>query len=313
MSRGRKSHISAFISRHFEGALIVLILFGVLCIALLVRSEMSFLNFFFLPVILAAYFLGKNRGVLTSVLCVLVVLLYMILPSITSGNKIDITFDEMINLVSWGSFLILTGALVGTVSEQRENKLKKLRGAYIGVLDIMFKYLECADDLQPASLRIANLAGKIASAAGLETHEVENVKSAALLSSSGDLSSNLSFFVEMTDFLQADIKPTDEPLTDREKVMLKATASLLDEVAPLLSNYYLHYVREADKLDKDLPNIPIGSSILALAHIHDKIAFHAPPFQDVEDYGSLTSVQGLSGRAFHPSSITALFLVITSP
>jgi len=313
MSWGGKDRISTFISRHFEGFLIILILIGVLCIAVLVRYEMSFLNFFFLPVILAAYFLGKNRGVLTSVLCVLMVLLYMIFPSITSGNKIDISFDEMINLISWGGFLILTGALVGTVSEQRENKLKKLRGAYIGVLDIMFKYLECADDTQPASLRIANLAGNIAAAAGLETHEIENIKSAALLSSSGDLSSNLSFFIEMTDFLHADIKPADEPLTDREKVMLKATASLLNEVAPLLSNYYLHYVREADKLDKDLPEIPIGSSILALAHIHDKIISQAPQFQGVEAYSSLTSVQGLSGRTFHPTSIAALFLVITSP
>ena len=57
----------SFFFRHFEGSLIALILFGIVAIALLVRFEFAFLNFFFLPVILSGYYLGKKKAVLTAV------------------------------------------------------------------------------------------------------------------------------------------------------------------------------------------------------------------------------------------------------
>ena len=43
-----------------------------------------------------------------------------------------------------------------------------MRNAYIGILEVLFKYLECGDEIKPSSLRIASLAGKIALAAGLD-------------------------------------------------------------------------------------------------------------------------------------------------
>lgn len=301
--------LKAFIVKHFEGSLIALILVGTLAIALLVHYKLSFLNFFFLPVILAGYFLGKKHGVLTSVFSVLMVFLYLIFTRQGRGTGLFFSMDEIITLVSWASFLILTGALIGVISEQREKRLQKMRNAYIGILEVLFKYLECGDDIKPSSLRIASLAGKIAVAAGLDTREMENIKSAALISEAGALHTNVAFFVEMTDFLGADIKSSENSLSDHDKVILKSTASLLKEVAPLLNSFNLYYVREAGILQKDLNEIPIGASILALAHIRDKISNHAPPFQGVEEYKSIADIQKLSGYAFHSSAVAAFILV----
>jgi hypothetical protein len=307
-------HPRTLVVEHFENALILLVLIGVLSVAFLVHDllKFSFLNFFFLPVILGGYFLGKKRGTLIAVFCVLVMTLYMILSRLDPGRGVMLGLSETISLISWGGFLILTGALLGTVSEQRERKLKELRGAYIGALEIMFKYLECADEFKPASLRVTGLAGKIAAAAGLETRDQENVKSAALLSFS-DLSAGLPLYAEISHSLGTDFKSRESDLGDREKVMLKATESLLRETRPLLDAFQRYYVEEAGDLDKNLDDIPFGSSILALAHIYDKIQSQAPPYQGIQAYGSLAELQNLAGRTFPPAAVEALIVVITSP
>jgi len=305
--------IKKFVLDHFEGSLITLIFAGAIAIAFLVHYKFTFLNFFFLPVILSGYFLGKKRAVLISIFCILLVILYLLFLHLVSGTEgVLLSLDEIINLMTWGCFLILTAAVIGTVSEQRESKIVNLRRAYIGVTEIIFKYLECADEIKPHSLRISLLAGKIASTTGLNTREVEDIKSAALLAESGNLLSNIHLFEEVTEFLETGMKVTESAINDREKVMLKATISLLKQVEPLLTDYFYHYIEEADILDKNLDEILIGSSIIALANIYDKIETKAPPFQGKEEFGSIANIMNLAGRTFHSSAVHALQIVVST-
>ena len=304
--------IKTFILRHFEGALISLIFIGIFAIAFLVYSDFAFLNFFFLPVILAGYYLGKKRAVLSGLLCILTVILYLIFRNLFSESQDLFTFERTLNLLTWGGFLILTAAIVGNLSEQREHKMRNLRRAYTGVIEILFKYLECADEVRPCSLRTSLMAGKIAAAVGLDMREVENIKSAAMLRDAEDLRANIHLFEEVSGFMAADGAAFDVPLSDREKVMLKATASLLKEVGPLLENYYRHYVEEGNLLDKDLKSIPIGSSIIALAGIYDKIENGAPPHLNMKEFNSLPNLMTLSDRTFPSEVLQALQSVVSS-
>ncbi len=304
--------IKTFFFNHFEGSLISLIILGILAIAFLVHFKFAFLNFFFLPVILAGYFLGKKEAVLISILSILLILFYLLFSKILAGGRVGLSLDEGITLVTWSSFLILIAAVIGTLSEQRENRMKNLYGAYIGVLEILLKYLEVADEEKPRSVRIAHLAGKMAGVTGLDKRQVENIKSAALLFETGDLRSRLPLFGEISDFMGAEGDITKSPIGDREKVLLQTTTSLLKEVEPILSDYYQYYVQDADKLDKSLNEIPIGSSILALADIYDRIENNAPPFHDLEEYSSLKNILSLSGRTFHEATVNALQIVVSS-
>jgi HD-GYP domain-containing protein (c-di-GMP phosphodiesterase class II) len=305
--------LKQFAQDHFEIAVILLVLLGLLLLALVVQNKFSFLNYFFLPVILCGYFLGKRIAVLTAVFCVLAVILYLAYIELISGAKVFFFFHEVINLVTWSGFLILTGALIGSFSEQREAKLLKLRNAYVGTLEIMLKYLESADEATPPALRVARLSGRIAAAAGLDTREIENIKSASLLSLGGDLSSSLPLFVEMTEFMGSDEFEPGKAMGDREKVMLRSTSSLLKAIEPLLQAFYEHYVQHGDSLDKDLGAIPLGSGIIALAQVYDKISTQSPPHQGREEFRTMSEVQKLAGRTFHTEAIEALMLVVGSP
>jgi hypothetical protein len=305
--------LKAFALKHFETALIAVILFGIIVIAFLVNYKFAFLNFFFLPVILAGYYLGKKKAVLTASLCILLVALYHVFSRLLLPSLSPVSLDEALNIVTWAGFLILTAAVIGTIAGQREAKLRSLQAAYTGALEILLRYLEVADERKPRPVRVAHLAGKIAAAAKMSTFHIENIKSAALLLEAGDLKSNLRLYGEMAVFMEAESGPQGKAVDDREKVLFKTTASLLKEVVPILTNYFHHYVEEAKTVDKDLANVPMGSGIIALADLVDRLSMDLPRAPWQAEVGSLQDIRNLSGRAFPAPAVEALFRVVSSP
>jgi hypothetical protein len=305
--------IKKFIADHFEGLIIILVFIGVLGIAFLIHYKFDFLNFFFLPIILSGYLLGKRKAILTAFFCIVLVILYLIFYKLYLGLKVAFSIDEMIRMATWGGFLILTAAIIGTLAEQREKRLERMRRSYFGALKIILKYLEVADDEKPRSLRVSLLAGEIAKNAELDKTEVENIKSAALLYEAGDLQSSLPFYEEIVNFISGDMKIPKEEAMDKEQVELKAVGSLLKTVEPLLSGYFHHYVEEADKLDKDLNEIPFGSSIIALANLYDRVANKVPTSIGEVTIETLEDIEKLAGRSFSTSFVRALKEATSGP
>jgi len=298
--------IKKFIRDHFEGLIIILVFIGVLGIAFLIHYKLAFLNFFFLPIILSGYLLGKRKAILTAFFCIVLVILYLVFFKLFSGLGVEFSIDETIRITTWGGFLILTGAIIGTFTEQRERRLERMRRSYLGALKIMLKYLEVADEERPHSLRVSLLAGEIAKTAGLNKIEVENIKSAALLHDAGDLQSSLPFYEEIVNFISGDMKIPEAQTMDKEQVELSAMATLLKTIEPLLAGYFHNYVEEADKPDKNLNEIPFGSSIIALANLYDKVSNKVPTSLGEEKIETLEDIEKLAGRSFSTSFVRAL-------
>ena len=303
--------IHTFLMRNLEAALIILIFLGILFIIFFVQYKLTFLNFFFLPVILSGYFLGKKQAVLMSLFCVLLIVLYHMFLGPVFGAKGSFSLEQAVNIITWGSFLILTAAVVGIVSEQRENRMKSLKRAYVGVLKIMMKYLEVADEEKPHSMRVSSLAGKIAEASGLPKREVENIKSAALLSVTGDISTSLALFDKVAEFIITEKDVSDFQISDSEKVMFRTTASLLKDVEPLLSSYFFHYVKEEEKLEKNLNQIPLGSGIIALADLYDQIIHKGSASLGQKEINSLEDIMMLEEQTFPSSAVQALYRIVS--
>lgn len=303
--------LKTFITEHFEGAIISLVFFGIIAIAFFVYYKLSFLNFFFIPVILTGYFLGKKKAVLIGFFCVLLVVLYLVFFNLLASEKQQLTVGEMVILLTWASFLVVTGGIIGEVSERRERKIKSMRRSYIGVLDILLKYLEVADEAIPRSVRVTHFAGKIAKEAELSASEVEDIKSAALLYEAGDLRSTIPLFDEVSEFVQSDRLISEMKLDNTAKVLLKTTASLLKKIEPILVGYYVYYVEQAGVLEKPLDKIPLGSSILALADIFDRITIKATAALGKHEIKTLADIEKLAGSAFHGTAVSALRKVIT--
>jgi hypothetical protein len=95
------------------------LLLAALAISFLVTARIAFLNFFYLPVLLVAYWSGRRNATLVAFLCVLfVVFLAKLYPERFASPTISGGVPIWINLVVWGAFLILAGYASGALMER---------------------------------------------------------------------------------------------------------------------------------------------------------------------------------------------------
>ncbi len=105
-----------YLTQYFEQTFVLLILLATSALNYFVPYKIAFLNFYFLPIILGAYYLGQRRAMLGAVFCLVMVLVYMMLdPEVfVSDNS---TAGVYLHLTIWGGFLVLAGAVVGKLQE----------------------------------------------------------------------------------------------------------------------------------------------------------------------------------------------------
>ncbi len=80
-------------------------------------NRTAFLNFYYLPVLAAAYFMGKRKAVLGATLCILIMgyIAYRYPDSfMVAGNRLD----AILLVGLWGGFLILSSAAIGSLQER---------------------------------------------------------------------------------------------------------------------------------------------------------------------------------------------------
>jgi integral membrane sensor domain MASE1 len=137
-----------------------LILVGVLTLAaaytvLISSNKLAFLNFFYIPVLLAAFFLGRRRGILASIVAVLMIAIFVVInPELFADSAVQ---TPVLSIVLWGSFLIITAAVVGTLYDFKARATTDLKQAYEGILEIVAKFIDAVDGYtQEHSVRLQN-------------------------------------------------------------------------------------------------------------------------------------------------------------
>ncbi|MEK6799466.1 MAG: HD domain-containing phosphohydrolase [Planctomycetota bacterium] len=145
------------------------------------------LNLFFLPIVLSGYYLGRTNAGILALFCAL---------SVTVATVADPTgfaaFQSpiMVGLVLtvWAAVLGLTAILVGTLCDDRAAKVDELHDAYVGVVEVLSRYLQSADPRGKAkSVRVAELCQRVADAMGLSRKQVDDIRVGALLTDLGNL------------------------------------------------------------------------------------------------------------------------------
>jgi HD-GYP domain-containing protein (c-di-GMP phosphodiesterase class II)/class 3 adenylate cyclase len=118
-----------FVVRYLEVLFIVIVATLVVVVFYLLPYKIAFLNLFYLPVLSAAYFLGRRKAVLSAVLCLLsgVLFAYYRPGWFTVG---DTRIDALLVLCTWGGFLILASASIGTLQEKLQRGFEETRQLY---------------------------------------------------------------------------------------------------------------------------------------------------------------------------------------
>jgi hypothetical protein len=168
-------------NRVLETALILVTVGLTALLMNVVGYKMVVLHLYYLPVVLAAFFLGRYyAGVLA--------LLSVVLASGVIAFQVDqLTIDSSplavaLSVTIWAGTLGLTTILVGTLSDERRDKLVELNEAYVGVVEVMAQYLQNGNPaLQDRSRRIADLSQQVATSMKLSGQEIDQIRVAAML------------------------------------------------------------------------------------------------------------------------------------
>jgi adenylate cyclase len=111
-----------YLLAHFEQVFVLMILLGVNVIVYFIPYKLAFLSFFFIPVLLAASYLGTRQALLGALFSVVVVSGYAIVfPEKFYTANVD--YDVLARIIVWGGFLMLSGAVVGYLNQQLKEKI----------------------------------------------------------------------------------------------------------------------------------------------------------------------------------------------
>lgn len=139
------------------------------------------LNLFYLPIVLAAFYLGRYRAGVFSLFCVIVATTLIALD-ISQFSTYMSPLGIGLSVVVWGSVLGITTILVGTLSDERTAKIIELKEAHLGVIEVLSHYLQTEGPVEKRRTnQVADLSRKVAKEMKLAEKEVENIRVAALL------------------------------------------------------------------------------------------------------------------------------------
>lgn len=298
-----------FILKHFEKILIIIILLAALIGTYLIEEKSIVLNFYYLPVLASGYFLGRRLGVLTAVFSVLMVAISaLIFPNGFFGKQ-DL-FKSIAQILSWGGFLILSSIAVGTLYEQNERRMKDLKNAYIGILEILSKYLESTDRYTKGhSVRVSELAMEIGIAMELPRTEVENVRVAGLLHDIGKVEISGEILRKAAELTTEERDLVDEH-TVKGAYLLTSVGSVLKEVVPIVVSHHMHFTEATGDLEREVTKVPLGARIIAVADSFDAMTSDRPYRKGMTPWEAMEEIIKNTGKQFDPKVVDAFKHVV---
>jgi putative nucleotidyltransferase with HDIG domain len=212
--------------------------------------------------------------------------------------------------MTWGGFLILAAAVVGTLYEQKEKKIQELKQAYIGVIEILAKYLDASDRYTKGhSVRVADYATEIAIAMELPRSEVENIRVAGLLHDIGKIEVSSDLIRKAASLTHDEKKLVDEH-TEKGAVLLGSVGAVLKEAIPIVLSHHRYFIAGQEAEGERPKHIPLGARIIAVADAFDAMVSDRPYRQGKPAWQAIEELQRWSGTQFDPLVVEAFKKVV---
>ncbi len=312
-----------------ERVVILAILLALLVSHLFVVYKSAFLGFYYLPILLAGYFCGKRTALLLSILAIFLVVLYSVvetgemapgiaekqeqLAKLTPGSQpyqqmtaaiAREQFKFRFSLVTWASFLVLLGIASSTLYEQKEKRVDELRRAYVGVLEILTKYLELADRYSAGrSMRVAELTIAMARRLNLDEEATENIRIAALLHDLGHKETSALILGKSAELgKQSGGQVLTHKISGED--LLRSVSSALEDVVPIVNAYREYFVGQGGQTAPE--PVRTAAEIIAVARAYDDMVTGTPARKAKTPSEALEELEASAAGEFDPEVVRAL-------
>ena len=227
------------------------------------------LNLFFLPVILSGYFLGRSAA---GVLALLSAIFVTIAASFIGANFSGFNSPTMVGLglAIWAAVLGLVALLMGTLCDERMRTVKDLQKAYVGVVEVLSKYLQSANPrVKDRSTRVAELSQQIALEMKLSRRQIDDIRVAALLH---DLES-VEITTQIASRAVSSLENAQRKHTFLGTDLVHSLGHVLEGALPLLVSQDELLKHCLQPLEQSPNSAPIGAQIIAIARSYDDLMY----------------------------------------
>ncbi len=267
-----------------------------------VNNQRAFLNFFYLPVLLGAYFFGKKHGTYSALLSVILVFALAYFIPDTFDNEVNTTGKDVykwLDISTWGGFLIITGYAMGLLYEKKEAYIKELQNTYRGIITMLSVVIDAADKYtQNHSYRVSKYAEKIARAAGLSEPEIEDIRTAALLHDLGKIGVSAEILHKI-EKLSKDERSEMIKHTGKAAELLEPVGGRVLKILPLILSHHERYDGKG-YYGLTADSIPLGAKIIAVADVYDALTTDRPYRKALSPIEAKNEILKGAGKDFDP-------------
>jgi hypothetical protein len=309
-----QEHRMAAKAKHAQWTLeVFLIVIVVALVCLLHRTagyKMIVLNLFYLPVVLTAFFLGRYRAGMLALLSVIAASVVCVTDLQGFGNYTS-PIVVGLSVTVWGAVLGLTAILVGTLSDERSAKIVELHEAYVGVVEVLARYLQSANPkLKDRSVRVSELSDAVAQQMRLSADEIDDIRVAALLQDIENIEITARVIRKAVDNLGDDQAHTAHH-TFHGTDLVHSLGTVLTGAFPLIVCGNRPELSDVASEATTSSDIPLGGRIIHTVRAYDSLvdgAFSESEFSAQEALGELRRDAAAN---HHPAVLHALECVVT--
>ena len=286
------------------------VILSIFAIALLLNqvigSQRMVLSLYVLPTIASSYFYGRRHGTLTALASVLMVAGLLMFRTTVPGSELftaAMLWGQWLEVAVWGGTLIITGYLMGTLYEHKNEQIKELRETYQGVLMILRHFISKDAYTENHCYRVSVYATRIASEMNLPADRIEDVRAAALLHDIGKLDISRELLYKAARLTRDEYEKVQEHVS-RGVEMLEPVGGALRRVIPIILAHH-------DKFDGSGYNptsgegIPIESRIIAVADVYDALTSDRPYRKAMSPFEARDTILNGADTEFDPKVIAA--------
>ena len=289
--------------------IIVLLLVSITAIIFFfVSNQRAFLNFFYLPVLLGAFFYGKRYAALAAIFSIILVGIVAYTYPETFVLKSKGKLYRWLDIGTWGGFMLVTSYLMGHLYEKKEQTSREIKRTYEGIIEMLSLIIDAVDQqTQSHSYRVSVIAERLARQVGCSPDEVENIRIAALLHDLGKIGVSKEI-LEKVGRLSEDEREHMKTHTKNAVGILEPVGGKVLELLPLILNHHESYDGSGyNAMIGD--RIPIGARIIAVADVYDALTSDRPYRKALAPSQAKTEIITNSGIQFDPYVVKAFEVV----
>ncbi|MFZ1035575.1 MAG: HD domain-containing phosphohydrolase [Smithella sp.] len=269
-----------------------------------VVNQRAFLNFFYLPVLLGAYFFGRRYATLAAFFSITLIFAMAYTYPFSFKYEMGSELYRWLDLITWGCFLIITGYTMGLLYEKKETAYKEINKTYQGVVEMLALIIDSVDSqTRSHSYRVAVISEQIALKMGCTSCEVENIRLAALLHDLGKIgiSSELLQKIGQLSGIEKDmIKNHPQIAVD----VIAPVGGKVLEILPLILGH--HEKWDGSGYHSQVgENIPMGARIIAVADVYDALISDRPYRKALSPFQAKKEIMDNVNKHFDPDVAVA--------